>query len=183
MTIDQVLRDLLRCSSPIFLSLFCYWHLIFSLALIAWCTVYIEGSSSRWKLTNQWWQIVPQRERDLPSTQHTLMCIHTERVCVYIVMASEAFFSLFSLCMRCLSLLLVNRCIEARGVKIDPRLAPFTRNRLIRVFSIYYRPHLYFAASNFKPSTRLLVIKAFPIRANHPNQDKLSSIIIHLSNI
>ncbi len=94
-------------------------------------------------------------------TLHTLMCIHTERVCVYIVMeASEAFFSLFSLCMRCLSLLLVNRCIEARGVKIDPRLAPFTRNRLIRVFSIYYRPHLYFAASNFKPSTRLLVIKS-----------------------
>ena len=182
MTIDQVLRDLLRCSSPIFLPILLLASYLFFGSYRMMCTVYrgqqLEMKAHKSMVTDR------TTERGIYHQHtHTLMCIHTERVCVYIVMASEAFFSLFSLCMRCLSLLLVNRCIEARGVKIDPRLAPFTRNRLIRVFSIYYRPHLYFAASNFKPSTRLLVIKAFPIRANHPNQDKLSPIIIHLSNV
>jgi hypothetical protein len=107
MTIDQVLRDLLLAALRLyFSSLFCYWHLIFSLALIAWCVPCIEGSSSRWKLTNQWWQIVPQRERDLPSTHtHTDVYTHRESVCVYIVMASEAFFllSFLFVCAACRS--------------------------------------------------------------------------------
>ena len=163
MTIDQVLRDLLRCSSPIFLPILLLASYLFFGSYRMMYRVYrgqqLEMKAHKSMVTDR------TTERGIyhqhTHTLHTLMCIHTERVCVYIVMeASEAFFSLFSLCMRCLSLLLVNRCIEARGVKIDPRLAPFTRNRLIRVFSIYYRPHLYFAASNFKPSTRLLVIKS-----------------------
>ena len=107
MTIDQVLRDLLLAALRLYFSLFCYWHLIFSLALIAWCVPCIEGSSSRWKLTNQWWQIVPQREGFTINT-HTHWCVYTQRECVYIYsdgIRSFFFLSFLFVCAACRSFL------------------------------------------------------------------------------